>query len=366
MRAETTPSPEGEAIETTPESNQTVTGGLALLLGLVPMLLEIIWNGETTPVDLVDGSVKVGGAPDDDIQIEGLPQGLLALELEGEKVTVRARRSVRIGRALFPAHVARLVLPGEALQLPNEVVIKRPADPKEASRKSVDTACVAKELLVGGHDFDVQATRAATLTCLTGLDAGTAFPLAFNECIIGRAEDADIRIRDMAVSRRHARLRRNGKEVVLENLKGINGLFVNGQKLVGRRALSHGDVVELGQSMLRFQAPERAPEEQTVAVALGELTSVPGDSKTAPAHQRDGTTTEPTAPPSDAELEVDIEEAVEETAPADQPRPFDEERETQAAPAPRRRRRLPVDVVLMVAGVLVFVATFAITVSILK
>ena len=330
------------------------------------MLLEIIWNGDTTPVDLVDGTVKVGGAPNDDIRIEGLPQGLLALELEGEKVTVRARRSVRIGRALFPAHVPRLVLPGEALQLPNDVVIKRPADPKEASRKSVDTACVAKELLAGGHDFDVQATRAATLTCLTGLDAGTTFPLAFNECIIGRSEDADIRIRDMAVSRRHARLRRNGKEVFLENLKGMNGLFVNGQKLVGRRTLSHGDVVELGQSMLRFQAPERAPEEQTVAVSAAELAGRATESKTAPAHQRDATTTEPTAPPPppEPELELDIEEA-EDTAAAE-PEPFDEERETQTAPAPRRRRRLPVELVLMVAGVVVFVATFAITLSILK
>jgi hypothetical protein len=227
------------------------------------MLLEILWNDLTTPADLRDGRVRVGGGPDDDLRLEGLPHGLLTLTIEGPRVLVTATRSVRIGAALFPARVPRLLVEGEELRLPNDVVLRRPVDvARRDSRKLVDTAAVARDLLAAA-DFAVEQTRAATLTCLTGHDQGVVFPLAFSECVLGRADEADVRLRDRAASRRHAVLSRQGNRWLLRPLEATNGLFLNGLSVKAEREVTNGDVLELGQSMLRFDGPARAPGEQT-------------------------------------------------------------------------------------------------------
>jgi hypothetical protein len=143
-------------------------------------------------------------------------------------------------------------------------VLRRVTDAaaRRESRKVVETAFVAKELL-GAGDLAIEQTRAATLTCVTGHDQGVVFPIAFAECVIGRADDADVRVRDRAASRRHATLIREGQQYHLKELSSTNGVFVNGLRVRGSREVKSGDVIELGQTMLRFDAHERAPREVT-------------------------------------------------------------------------------------------------------
>jgi hypothetical protein len=228
------------------------------------MRIDIVWNEDTTQVDLVDGVITVGGAATDGICIAGLPHGLLSLTLDAGRLSVTALRSVRIGEALFPARIPRLLIEGEDLKLPNDVVIRRTVDvAKRESRKTIGTAFVAHELLAG--DLAPQDTRAATLTCVTGLDQGRIFPIPFEDNVIGRADDAAIRVRDRSVSRCHARLLRRGREHRLEVVtSSMNGLYVNGRLVKKDKTLKTGDVIELGQTVLRFDDAERAPEEQTV------------------------------------------------------------------------------------------------------
>ena len=236
------------------------------------MRIDIIWNGATTLVDLADGLATVGGSTSDGISIEGLPYGLLTLRLEARQLSVTARRSVRVGDALFPARVARLLIEGEDLKLPNDVVIRRVVDQqKRDSRRLVGTAFVAKELLSG--DLSVEDTRAATFTCVTGLDQGRVFPIPFEDNVIGRGDDAAVRIRDRAVSRAHVRLVRQAREYVLQVIaSSMNGVYVNGLLLKNDKTLKTGDVVEVGQTILRFDTSERAPEERTVVEPVQPIT----------------------------------------------------------------------------------------------
>lgn len=227
------------------------------------MRLEIVWNQEVLPVDLMDGRVTVGGGPKDDIHLDGLPHGLLTLTLDAGHVEVRSIRSLRIGKALFPANVPRLVVAGEELKLPNDVVLRQPLDlQRRESRKLAGTAFVAKELLSG--DVAIEDTRAASFTCVAGYDKGLTFPIAADVVSIGRADDAAVRVRDRAVSRQHARLFRRGKQHWVKPLSDMNGTFLNGLRLRREVPIQHGDVLEMGQTMLRFDGPERAPEERTV------------------------------------------------------------------------------------------------------
>lgn len=232
------------------------------------MRIDIIWNEETMQVDLADGLVTVGGSPSDAIHIAGLPHGLLTLRVEREVMNVTAQRSLRIGNSLFPAKVPRLLVDGEDLKLPNDVVIRRVRDEqKRESRKSVGTAFVAQELLAGGA-VDMQNTRAATFVCVTGYDQGRVFAIPFVENVIGRADDAAIRIRDRAVSRQQALLVREGRDYVIRHIgSAMNAAYVNGNRLKKAVKLASGDVIELGQTMLRFENAERAPEEKTFVEA---------------------------------------------------------------------------------------------------
>jgi ABC-type multidrug transport system ATPase subunit len=118
------------------------------------------------------------------------------------------------------------------------------------------------------------------------------FELVKPEVVIGREESIDVHIASPAISRRHARLTREGEGYVLEDLGSSNGTFVNGQKLTGRRPLKPGDQVRLGQAIvLTYQAPMTPPSVETavrtpIAAPSGVMQTVIGD--------------EPMLPPADA------------------------------------------------------------------
>ncbi len=237
------------------------------------MLLQFTSNNEKIEADLADGTVTVGGDPADGVCIEGLEPQMVTLTVQGATVSVTSKRAVRIGAALFPAQVPRLLLAGEAMQLPNGILVSRPVDVKaRESRKNLGTAFVAQGLI--SNDFGMLPTRAAGLTCVAGNDVGTHFSIAFTDCTLGRGDDVDIRIRDRAVSRRHARIFRDGKHSVVALLSNTNGAFLNGVKIDRAQRLNDGDLIELGQTMLRFESGERAPEERTV-IGTPEPTAAP-------------------------------------------------------------------------------------------
>src|SRR5688572_21079379 len=84
-------------------------------------------------------------------------------------------------------------------------------------------------------------------------DSSTMLPLPpKGEVIIGRGRDAHLPLQDPASSRRHARLRCEAGDYVLEDLGSHNGTFVNGERLAAARALAAHDVVRLCDATLVF------------------------------------------------------------------------------------------------------------------
>ena len=74
--------------------------------------------------------------------------------------------------------------------------------------------------------------------------------------VIGRASDADVRLSDTGVSRRHAELRREGDDHVLIDLGSTNGTLVNGRP-IERVRLTSGDRIEVGATVLLFERDRR-------------------------------------------------------------------------------------------------------------
>ncbi len=101
-------------------------------------------------------------------------------------------------------------------------------------------------------------------------DASRLHYLAPGEVVIGRGEDAGIRLSSGTASRRHARIHIHGEQATLEDLGSHNGTRVNGERLTGRCPLAAGDVVAIAGATLIFQHRLRAhrPTETLSARAL--------------------------------------------------------------------------------------------------
>ena len=81
---------------------------------------------------------------------------------------------------------------------------------------------------------------------------GRTYPLSIGSTVIGRGDQANLRLPDVGISRRHARLDYDGAQVVLTDLGSTNGTMVNGQR-VSAVALNPGDMVQLGTTTLTFR-----------------------------------------------------------------------------------------------------------------
>ena len=68
---------------------------------------------------------------------------------------------------------------------------------------------------------------------------------------IGRKDDNDIRIENLAVSGHHAKLLTIFDDSFLEDLDSTNGTYVNGQP-ISKHPLKNGDVIVIGKHELRY------------------------------------------------------------------------------------------------------------------
>lgn len=84
---------------------------------------------------------------------------------------------------------------------------------------------------------------------------------------IGRLDNNDIVIENLAVSGHHAKIDSVEEAFLLTDLKSKNGTFVN-EQLVNSHWLKHGDVVTIGKHMLIFAyaADEAQPEPDSAAL----------------------------------------------------------------------------------------------------
>jgi hypothetical protein len=220
------------------------------------MHFEFEHLGTSTPFELPEGIHLLGGSAEDHVRLEGLPPGLLTLRIENQRLMVEATRTFTVGGVLVPPGVPRLVLPGEGLGLPEGMSLKV-REPGGDTERQVGTVAVLKHLLM--DTGEPPPSRAAALLCLTGADVGRTFALAEASTELGRGLEVSVRLRDIAVSRRHARIRHQEGAFVLEDLDSPNGVYLNGQRVETSSPLHEGDVLELGRTLLRFQAPVAEP-----------------------------------------------------------------------------------------------------------
>jgi hypothetical protein len=121
----------------------------------------------------------------------------------------------------------------------------------------VRSAALARVTPAGGQSVTDTAVRRANVFLEVN---DMRHPLEPPGLVIGRGADADLRINDPGVSRRHAEIRvmpaANAPAVSIVDLGSTNGMLVNGQR-VQQATLDDGAVVKIGNTSMtvRFVRP---------------------------------------------------------------------------------------------------------------
>ena len=118
---------------------------------------------------------------------------------------------------------------------------------------------VASEAVAGITPRAGRATETAISRAPLVLEVnGTRHPLQPPGLVIGRGSDADLRINDPGISRRHAQIRVTaaGPRLQLDiiDLGSTNGILVNGQR-VQQAVLQEGTRIEIGSTRMLIHAP---------------------------------------------------------------------------------------------------------------
>jgi len=105
------------------------------------------------------------------------------------------------------------------------------------------------------------------LIVLAGPLQGQSFSAEADTLTLGRHASNDVVIRQLSVSRRHARLERTAEGWKLADLDSLHGTFVN-ERAIRSRILNDGDLITLGQSLLLYRemAPDASSERPPTAL----------------------------------------------------------------------------------------------------
>lgn len=184
---------------------------------------------------LHSGEPKVAHFVDSDSQLQGegsIAEQMLLYAYPADKtpVDVMVYRDIKTLEASDKSELKPSSVADSLLHKGRETVMPKPAAPPTAKSKDREPLRIRIEITEGpqkGNKFNI--------------------PLP---CTIGR-RDADIRVRDMTVSKKHASLEAEGTKIIFRDLDSTNGSIVNG-KDVKEVELSNGDTVQLGNTTLKI------------------------------------------------------------------------------------------------------------------
>ncbi|MET3961899.1 hypothetical protein ABIE44_001833 [Marmoricola sp. OAE513] len=122
-------------------------------------------------------------------------------------------------------------------------------------RFRVSSKTMAKVSQTGPEISHTQVRRATAVLEVNG----DMMPLAPPGIVVGRGSDADLRVNDPSISRRHLELRvtegEGGARVGVHDLGSTNGVLVNGKR-VQNAALSDGAIIRIGNTTMTLHLRE--------------------------------------------------------------------------------------------------------------
>ncbi len=105
------------------------------------------------------------------------------------------------------------------------------------------------------------------------------------ELIIGRLNGLPVVLEGANVSRRHARIWREGNGCFLEDMGSSNGTFVNDNRITCKTRLHHNDRIRIGSHHIRFEDSSASENEMTIMHQTAAVASNPEIYRESPAQK---------------------------------------------------------------------------------
>lgn len=190
-----------------------------------------------------------------------------------EKDPSRRQQSAGMLAEQLQAEIVQEELPARPVERPRErPVVLMPAQPaaqKEfellpADDKPPEARAPHATVVAGGPPRSVAPAKAPAepskpeepsgprLLLYDGKRVKSVFPVNKPEMLVGRSADCDIVIEDGTVSRKHARIISKPGRFVVENLKSLNGTYIN-DEAIERGHIEDNDSVAFGSVVLVFR-----------------------------------------------------------------------------------------------------------------
>ena len=211
--------------------------------GTDAMTMKLVFQqGNRAPVALPDGAYRIGSAANSEILLEDEGVQPLHGELQsaGGRVQLHVPKGVRVRVNDRPVDGLIALRRDDLLELGGVRARLVSEAPVETARDDL-LATVVRPVL-----------PRFVLRGLAGELYGRSVPLQ-GSLVVGRGDDAGLRVPSANVSRQHARLTPAGDEVLVEDLGSANGTWLNGKRITRANA-RHGD--ELRFDTQRFQLLE--------------------------------------------------------------------------------------------------------------
>jgi hypothetical protein len=232
------------------------------LEGMVEGAFAKVFKGVVHPVEILNAIQREA-----DAQKSPLPGGRIlvpnryVIELSPSDHSRLAPYAAALAGELAQAHAEHIGEQGWAVY--GDVVVE------VARGDSLDTGAfhVVAQVHTGGDAGDGHGSGVRLLT-----DDGRNYPLGVGSTVIGRGDQAGVRLADVGASRQHARLDYDGRQVVLTDLGSANGSMVNGRR-VSAVALNPGDEILIGTTRLTFATDGVAEPTRLQRPAQGQTSS---------------------------------------------------------------------------------------------
>ncbi|GIW71493.1 MAG: hypothetical protein KatS3mg102_1035 [Planctomycetota bacterium] len=221
---------------------------------------------------VVRGTLRIGGAPPCEVVVPqlGVPGPIAELEVGARGAELRRVGEVRVavgGRELSPGQGVRLG-PEVLLALGELELVFSSLPPAEGGSRPAGALASAEHPSTAARELLKEVYAALGVPeehpgLIVHDRAGKVvgrFELSGqqDEITIGRHPDNQIVLYDASVSKRHARVVRDGIGYFVEDLGSRNGTEVEGERVRGRRRLRSGERIRIGAFQLRFLDPKQA------------------------------------------------------------------------------------------------------------
>ena len=110
-----------------------------------------------------------------------------------------------------------------------------------------------------------------TVLLLNDYEPAVAHPVNGREFLFGRQADVDLQLNAREVSRRHARLFRDGSRWFLEDLGSSNGTYLNRERITGRQPIFENDQITIGPFTMYFSESEPESRQEGVVIRAAEI-----------------------------------------------------------------------------------------------